>query len=260
MAIAKVDKHVGAAFTQLSEPLGDNNWTAWKTRMVSVLEVCRVRDYVQGTVPSPDAEMSEEDSAAWKFNDSFARTLILNNISDTQVVHVQSATTAKEMWDNLASVHEPKAHYLAFLIQRNLFRACADEDDDIADHLKKLKNLWKRLTFIDDDDFRISDDQFKTIIASSLPPSWDIFTVPYFRKHKDSDENQSKCKIKSQDFIDILIEEYRRRQVQSRVSPQVNGFGHGAAKCRRGKKSKSTSTAPSAKKIKGGQTTYSFQF
>ena len=60
---------------------------------------------------------------------------------------------------------------------------------------------------IDDDDFQISKYQFKTILASSLPP-WDIYMDPYISKWKDSDENGSKQKIKSQDFIGILIEEY----------------------------------------------------
>ena len=75
---------------------------------------------------------------------------------------------------------------------------------------------------MDDDNFRISDNQFKTILASSLPPSWDIFTDPYISKHKDPDENGSKQKIKSQDFIGILIEEYRRRQDRTQVLDQVN--------------------------------------
>ena len=83
MTIIKVDMHVGAVITKLSEPLGDNNWTAWKTRTVSALKVCCIMEYVQGKT---NAEISAEDLEAWNFNDSFAQTIILNNILDNQLV------------------------------------------------------------------------------------------------------------------------------------------------------------------------------
>ena len=212
MTIIKVNTRVGTAITKLTKPLGDNNWTAWRTRIVSALKVCCVMEYVQGGIPIPDAENPAEDLEAWNFNDSYAQTIILNNILDNQLVHAQSAKNAKEMWNNLASVHDAKGHYVAISIQQNLLRTCANEGDDITEHLNKLKKLWERLNTMDDDDFRISDNQFKTILASSLPPSWDIYTDPYISKRKDPDENGSKRKIKSQDFIGILIEEYRRQQ------------------------------------------------
>ena len=121
--IIKVDTRVGAVITKLSEPLGNNNWTAWKTRIVSALKVCCVMEYVQGKT---NTEISAEDLEAWNFNDSFAQTIILNNISDNQLVHAQSTKSAKEMWDNLALVHNAKGHYVAISIQHNLLHTCAN--------------------------------------------------------------------------------------------------------------------------------------
>ena len=99
MTIIKVDTQVGTAITKLTEPLGNNNWTAWKTRIVSALKVCCVMEYVQGGIPMPDVENSAEDLEAWNFNNSYAQTIILNNISDNQLVHAQSTKNAKETWD-----------------------------------------------------------------------------------------------------------------------------------------------------------------
>ena len=130
----------------------------------------------------PNVENSAEGLEAWNFNNSYAQTIILNNISDNQLVHAQSAKNTKEMWDNLTSVHDAKGHYVAISIQQNLLQTCANEGDDIMEHLNKLKKLWERLNTMDDDDFWISDNQFKTILASSLPPSWDIYMDPYISK------------------------------------------------------------------------------
>jgi hypothetical protein len=214
--ITSVDTH-GATITKLPEPLGADNWMSWKTRILSALQTCRVLGYVQGTVPapSPGAEGFAESSATWELNDSFARTTLLNNISNEQLIHAQNAKTAKEMWDNLAAVHEDRGHLTAVALQRNLWLTIAKDGDDIPEHLSKLKKLWERINNIDDDDYRITDSRFKTMIASSLPPSWDTFTDPYISKRSDPEENLSKRRIRSQDFIGVLIEEYRRRQERS---------------------------------------------
>ena len=65
MAIIKVDMCVGVAITKLSKPLGDNNWTIWKTRIVSALKVCCIMEYVQGGISMPNAETSAEELEAW---------------------------------------------------------------------------------------------------------------------------------------------------------------------------------------------------
>jgi hypothetical protein len=68
---------------------------------------------------------------------------------------------------------------MAITIQRALFRKCASEGDEVVDHLTQLKSKCECLNVLEDTDFRITDIQFKTLIASSLPQSWDTFTEPY---------------------------------------------------------------------------------
>jgi len=102
-----------------------------------------------------------------------------------------------------------------------VFRQCASDGDDITEHLTQLKRKWKQLNVLDNTDFRISDIQFKTIIASSLPPSWDTFTEPYVGRHIGATENDPKKLTSSQEFIGILKEEYTKRKDRQGTTQQT---------------------------------------
>ena len=56
--------------------------------------------------------MSQETSAAeeWKNGEAKARTRIELSIGDAEMIHLTSANTAKQMWDQLVMVKEPKGH------------------------------------------------------------------------------------------------------------------------------------------------------
>jgi hypothetical protein len=93
-----------------------------------------------------------------------------------------------------------------------LFRQCADDNDDIVDHLTCLKKQWEQLNVLNDEDFRITDVQFKMIITSSLPCAWDVFTEPYVGGRKGTVNKEPKKLTSSQEFIGIIKEEYARRK------------------------------------------------
>ena len=136
--------------------------------------------YVYGTIPRPDPGTADPDTVtAWDSNDVYAQILITNAISKDQMVHVSRLNTACDIWRSLEAIHETQDYQVAIAIQHGLFRQCTTDDDDIVDHLTQLKKQWECLNVLDNEDFCITDIQFKTIIALSLPPSWDTFTEPY---------------------------------------------------------------------------------
>ena len=138
------------------------------------------------------------------------------------MVHVSRLDTAHEIWTSLEAIHETRGHQVAISIQRTLFRMCAQDDDNIVEHLTKLKKQWERLNMLDDEDFRITDTQFKTIIASSLPKSWDTFTDPYVGRRKGTPETDPKKLTSSQEFIGIIKEEYIRCKARNDAEPISN--------------------------------------
>ena len=74
--------------------------------MVLMLKMCGVEEYARGRInhPGESAEKAEIDN--WTFNDTYARVLIANNITASQMVHISGCTTAYTAWSNLEAVHK----------------------------------------------------------------------------------------------------------------------------------------------------------
>ncbi len=189
---------------------------------------------IYGKLKRPDPSTNLGMYEIWDYNDVYVQILIMNNISKGQMVHVTRLNMAHEIWKSLEAIHETKDYQIAITIQRALFKKCASEDEDMIEHLAELKKLWERLNVLDDADFRITDIQFKTIIASSLPSSWDVFTEPYVRRQVGVVEKDPKKLTSSQEFIGILKEEYMKRNDRNGNAHQVyhmnakgnNNFGN----------------------------------
>ena len=108
-----------------------------------MLQICGVQGYVAGTVQRPDLAQDPEGASNWDFNDTYAKVLIANNVTTTQMVHISQSRTAHDSWTNLEVVHDAKSHQTTIGIIRNLYHTSAEEGDNISDHLNKLKRYWE---------------------------------------------------------------------------------------------------------------------
>src|ERR1700735_707137 len=222
--IKKVDARKAASITRLVEPLDETNWNIWRERIRRVFKVCGVLPYIDDTIPCPNKETHPEDYHAWEFNDSYAQCLISNNITANQMINVSRLDTARQMWVSLQAVHASRGYQYAIAIERSLFSTRAEEGQDINEHLNKLKETWEKLNILNNPNFAISDIQFKTIIASSLPESWDVFTTPYVGGHVDETPGvtDTRQKVNTQEFIGIIKEEYIRRKERGNMTTHTN--------------------------------------
>jgi len=189
--IKKVNMCQGSSITRLLKPLDDTNWAIWIKQLTHVLNVSRVLQYVEGNIPKPNENHHLDDLEAWEHNDRYAQCLITNNISDGQMIHVQNGTV-HEIWSNLKAMHELQENQMANAIQCNLMCTFACDDNDIVAHINKLKTFWDWLCMMDNEDFTVSDTQFKTIVSSSLPISWDTFLEPYVGWQKGTTPTNNK--------------------------------------------------------------------
>ena len=72
---------------------------------------------------------------------------------------------------------------------------------------------------LDNKNFPIPDTQFKALLASLLPPSWDIFTDPYVASCSGLAANiNAKGTVPTQEFIGILKKEYLYRKSHSETA------------------------------------------
>lgn len=195
----------------LREPLDGTNWTLWRERMIRALRLCGVEGYAEGKMKRPE---NPQDADNWDYKDNYAQLLILNNISSTDVVHVGPCATANAMWVSLEAEHDPESsgHQTLPAVGRSLFRTVAGEGANISEHLYKLKIYWERFTSMSGNLGREPDTAFKIIIAISLPPSWYTFIEPYLPFNIGVGGTDPRKRIRSQEFIGILNEEYLRRK------------------------------------------------
>jgi len=208
--IVRVRPNENSAITQMGILLDDTNWTIWRSRMGLTLQLCGVDEYAKGRIARPDPGQDPVGSVNWRFNDSYAKTLIAQNVAATEEEHISQCATARDMWANLEAVHELKRYQTVVSCMLNLFKTVADEGDDIIEHLDKLNQYWERINLMGDSDFKISDLLFKDIIAFSLPPSWVTFEALYVGGVIDKDPRRF---ITSQQMIGALKEEYLRREL-----------------------------------------------
>ena len=82
----------------------------WQHRLTLMLQICRVQGYVAGTVQRPNLAQEPEGANNWDFNDTYAKVLIANNMTMTQMVHISQSRMAHNSWTNLEAVHDAKSH------------------------------------------------------------------------------------------------------------------------------------------------------
>ena len=144
IAIACIHAAEGTAVTKAGEVLDSKakNWTGWAQAMALLFKLFSVQKYVLGEVPYPDLKDNQESAANWVYNDMFAQLLIMSNISVREHVHTNRCTSSHRMWLSLQSMHESKLHLILTMYLRTLMNTVAAEDDNITDHLTKLKKSW----------------------------------------------------------------------------------------------------------------------
>ena len=216
--IERINVCDAAALSKMAEPSDEFNWTIWCEKMHRIFKVAGALPYIDGTLPCPNKETDPKEWKTWDSNDSFAQCLVTSNVYAKQMIHTGQAQTAYQTWQNLASIYVPKGYQIAMAVSRNYHDTRVKEGGDVVEHLNKLKELWEQLNLFGNKDYKIPDTQFKAHIASSLPPSWDIFTEPYVGCHVGVKETNAKKLIHSQELIGIIEEEYLQRK--SRVDEE----------------------------------------
>ena len=208
-SISLVKTRDGAITKVTVEGLTGPNWVSWRLRMISLLKLCGVERYVRGEIKQPNEEEDPIGFNNWMMNDNYAKHLITQNVADEPLVHIQQEATSHDAWHDLESIYEDKSQETAVAVMRKLWRTTAEEDDDIGEHLTKLKRYWERLNMVKDNTFKLPEMLFKIAIITSLPVSWDNFTRAYISIQKE-DSTDPRRHATSQEIIGTIKEEYER--------------------------------------------------
>ena len=83
------------------EKLHDSNFHAWKQKIVMVLALKDLDDFVESDPPA-----DSEQLAKWMKSDRKARAIIGLSLSDEHLEHVRDVETTKQMWNAILDVFE----------------------------------------------------------------------------------------------------------------------------------------------------------
>ncbi len=171
---------------------------------MDLLEVWQVFGHATGITKRPsENELPEFDN--WKRNENIARILIRNNIENDQMIHITRCETVAEMWESLKHVYETHSIQTAVELKRKLTTMRATNNDDVRKHLTDMKTTRTRLEMMGRS---VNDEDFKLSVVSSLPESWDYWTMAYLASEES---NGDKPRINSQQLISIICDEAERR-------------------------------------------------
>ena len=134
------------------ELLGSNNWVPWKRRISAILRDLGLEEYIEKDSMPPEAvnpaSPTEEEVKVlkqWRTGDAKARTRIELAIGDAEMIHISGAATAREMWEQLTMVKESRGRLGVLATRRALYRATADENFEMVEHISKLRKLQEEL-------------------------------------------------------------------------------------------------------------------
>lgn len=108
------------------------------------------------------------------------------------------------MWEALCTIHELCGQQSIISTKCALYSAQAEEDTDIPTHLNEMKLLCDRL---DLSGHQINDTEFKTILVTLLPHSWELFTTLYLGYQGGVLGNQHAQIMTIQQLVSLLMEE-----------------------------------------------------
>ena len=148
-------------------------------RIQSVFEVCQVEEYVQGTIKRPDPRIDARVTKIWKNNDRFAKHIILTNLTQDQLNHIERGGTAAEVWNAIVGLHQATGVRTSMTYLRALFTMRARDDENMPDFINKMKAYIEQINTIGG--FEMNDKAHIAALAQSLPTSWDGFLDNVYR-------------------------------------------------------------------------------
>ncbi|GBE80154.1 hypothetical protein SCP_0213570 [Sparassis crispa] len=199
--------------------LKEDNWLPWKRRVEAILNDKGLQEYVTGKTPKPQPSNDpanraarEAEISAWGEKDLKAQNIVVLSLGDSQMVHIAGAETARAMWEQLRTVKKQRGQHGILVLCRRFYRMQAKEEDNISSHITQLRQIQEQLHLMGK---VVSDEDFRLILATSLPESWDSFLSSYFGAVGGNvgaeGADNVRPQLTSQELIAIILDENRRR-------------------------------------------------
>ena len=120
--------------------------------MLAVLWDLGLEKYIKKDAKAPEAtdrdnptQDEKEASKQWKEGDAKAQTCIELSIGNSEMIHISSTDSTREMWEQLTTVKESKGRLRVLATWQTLYQMMAEEGFDMVEHISKLRKLQEEL-------------------------------------------------------------------------------------------------------------------
>ncbi|UYV78679.1 hypothetical protein LAZ67_16002366, partial [Cordylochernes scorpioides] len=180
------------------EKLNDQNYRSWKYNTKMMLIERELWKYV--TEPAPDEEASR---TIFNMKQEKALAMIALTISPSQQIHIMDCTTAREAWDTLEQVYEPKSRSRILQLKKQFISIRFEEQETMTNYLGRLKICSDHLR---EAGAEMQDQDLAYSMLAGLPESYDGIIMT-FSNVEDKEFTSSKVKH-------VLLAEYERRMAR----------------------------------------------
>ncbi|UYV72756.1 hypothetical protein LAZ67_10000543 [Cordylochernes scorpioides] len=185
--------------TMINTPLeNDQNYSSWKYNTKMMLIERELWKYV--TEPTPDEEASR---TIFNMKQEKALAMIALTISPSQQIHIMDCTTAREAWDTLEQVYEPKSRSRILQLKKQFISIRFEEQETMTNYLGRLKICSDHLR---EAGAEMQDQDLAYSMLAGLPESYDGIIMT-FSNVEDKEFTSSKVKH-------VLLAEYERRMAR----------------------------------------------
>jgi hypothetical protein len=197
--------------------------------------VMPVHPHPSVTAPTVDQKKEIEEYLValekWTAGEATIRKGFAEALPSTLYLVVRKETMTKQVWDAIVKHHQQKAQLIIVELRRKLQNEKCEEKGDVRAHLAKLRQMREDLAMMGE---VVTDDNFRSIILSSLPGSFDTFLTSITNQispiaykvvvgaetvgtvtYPQREITVSPLKINPDDLIEILGQEADRRAIRS---------------------------------------------
>ena len=137
----------------------------WKLRMKMLL----MKEGLWEIVEKKNSQIENVD----KKRDEKALSMIVLSLDDSQITHVENASTAHEAWETMLKIYERKSLTNVIFLKKQFYTMKMKEGDSITTHINNIITMANRLKAVGQE---LTDQDIVTSLLISLPKSFDALT------------------------------------------------------------------------------------
>ncbi len=150
------------------DKLSHSNYHFWKIRIVHILTLKDLENFLDDEVPSLDTSRPEEISN-WKKRDKKAQAIIGLTLSDDLLENVREVETTKDMWTAIKNVFERHALLNKLSDRKKFYTASMNADESVLQFANRIRQLAATLKSMN---VVISESEMAMALLNGLPDEY----------------------------------------------------------------------------------------